>query len=110
MVYLTKADFTRRVVAVSRQLKPGGDVGPGEFVRRGKNLISSPRLKARMREAAEAMQACALDNACVPEGRPELVGTPVPGKPGKTYVACTPEERVTRLKNARNCAITNLSK
>ena len=110
MVYLTKADFAQKVVTSSRILGPGGKVGTGTYTRRGKNVVSSPRLIARMKEAARQMDACKLNDACVPLGKPELVGRPVPGKPGKVYVDCTDEERVRRLENAVACARTNLRK
>lgn len=110
MVYLTKADFSRRPVTSSRMLGPGGVVGTGTYTRRAKNIISSPRLIARMKEAAKQMQACKLNDACVPMGRADLVGKPVPGKPGKVYVDCTEEERTRRLENTVACARTNLRK
>lgn len=110
MAYLTKADFTEKAVSSSRMLRPGGVVAPGAYVRRRKNLISSARLLERMKEASTAMQACKLDDACVPRNRPDLVGKPVPGKPGRVYRECTDEERIRRLENTVACARTALRK
>jgi len=111
MAYLDLVHFTQKAVSSSKVLQKGGSVGPRTYIRRGKNVIVSPGLKRRMGEAAEAMIAnCRLNDACVPKGKEHLVGRPVPGKPGKVYVACTEEERTRRLLQARECAIAHLRK
>lgn len=110
MTYLTLQSFARREVQSSRMLKKGGEVGPGNYSRRAKNIVTSPGLLRRMDYAAAIMKAnCALTDACAPEGRETLVGKPVPGKAGKMYTRCTVADAANRLKAARACGKTNLS-
>jgi len=110
MYLLRPETWTRRVVFNPRMLKPGGAVGPGSYTRRNKNVVVSPGLIKRNEYTARAMiENCSLPDKCVPKGRDDLAGQPVPGKPGKVYVTCTDEERARRLQQARECAIRVLS-
>ena len=111
MAYLELADFTQKTVVNSRMLQPGGGVAMGKYTRRAKNIVSSPGLKARMKWTAENMRAnCALPDKCLPRGMSDAaIGMPVPGAPGKKYVACDDAERERRLTAARECAIRTLA-
>jgi hypothetical protein len=116
MAHLSLEDFTSKKVQSSKMLKKGGVVGPGSYTRTRKNMPVSPNLLARMDFTARAMpQACSQADACVPSKfvqagvADKLIGKPVPGAPGKTYVACDDTERARRLAAARACAINTLS-
>jgi len=110
MYLLRPETWTRRVVFNPRMLKPGGEIGPGSYTRRNKNVVVSPGLIARNEFTARAMiENCRLADKCAPRGMDHLIGQPVPGKPGKVYVACTDEERARRLQAARECARKVLS-
>lgn len=116
MAHLSLEDFTSKKVQTSRMLKKGGVVGPGSYTRTRKNTPVSPNLLARMDYTARAMpQNCSEADVCVPTKfvqagvADRLVGTPVPGKPGKVYTQCDETERARRLAGARACAINTLS-
>jgi hypothetical protein len=92
-------------------LLKGGDVGPGSYERRNKNVVMSAGLRARNSFTSEVMRAnCSLRDKCLPNsmGRGAL-GAPVPGSPGKIYTDCTDEEASRRLMDARECASRNLA-
>ena len=110
-MYLELADFTQKSVVSSAMLQPDGSVAMGKYTRRAKNIVSSPGLLSRMKWTAANMRAnCGLTDKCVPTGMTDLaIGNPVPGSPGKRYVACTPEERVRRLTSALACAKSTLA-
>lgn len=110
-MHLTIADHTEKSVRNPRMLHPGGSVGPGSYTRSRHNTPTSGGLLTRMKETSRIMTAnCRLNDKCRPANlSPKVVGQPVPGNPGKVYVECTDDERVRRLQNARQCAITNLA-
>ncbi len=114
MVHLKKSDFTTKTVRSKRMLQKGGTVGAGEYVRRTKNLISSKGLMDWWDEVREKMREnCSIktNKLCAPEGKEdELAGKRVPGKPGKMYTRCSPEEREKRLLDAMQCAKRTLTK
>ena len=105
-MYLELADFTQKSVVSSSMLQPGGGVAMGKYVRRAKNIVSSPGLLSRMKWTASNMRAnCSLGDKCVPLGMTDMaIGQPVPGTPGKRYVACDAGERARRLDAALTCA------
>jgi hypothetical protein len=116
MSYLSAEDFTSKKVNNPRMLKAGGIVGPGSYTRTRKNTVESPGLLARMAYTARTMATnCSLPDACIPSKfviagvEDRMVGQPVPGSPGKTYVKCDEAESARRLANARACAVSNLS-
>ena len=92
-------------------LQPDGSVAMGKYTRRAKNIVSSPGLLARMKWTATNMRAnCSLADKCVPLGMTDMaIGQPVPGTPGKRYVACAADERARRLEAALNCARSTLT-
>jgi hypothetical protein len=104
-------DFTQMTVSNPKMLQKGGGVAMGRYTRTRRNVVVSPKLKARNEWAAQNMRAnCSLGNVCLPEGmNRSAVGQPVPGNAGKSYVDCTDEERVSRIEAARTCAISTLS-
>lgn len=111
MYMLTPSAWTKSTVNSSRMLLKGGDVGPGSYERRNKNVVLSGGLVARNAFTAEVMRAnCSLRDKCLPNsmGRGAL-GAPVPGNPGKIYTDCTDEEAARRLMDARECATRQLS-
>ena len=111
MYVLTPASWAYRSVGNPRMLHPGGEVGPGTYVRRNKNLVTSAGLIARNEFTAAVMPArCGERDKCLPRNMTEAaVGAPVSGSPGKTYRRCTDEEAASRLRAARECAIRELS-
>ena len=109
MGFLRKEDALRRTVTSRRMLHTGGAVSPGSYSRRAKNIISSAALIFRItKEVPAAMAACALNDHCVPEAKPQLQGTVAPD--GKPYVQCGPEQRTARLQQAYTCAKQNLGR
>ena len=111
MTYLSIVDFTSKRVVNPRMLQPGGVVMPGSYTRTRRNTPVSPGLLQRMKFTAGTMAAnCRIADKCLPAGMNRAaIGQPVPGKPGKVYVECTSEEAARRLRNARECAIRQLS-
>lgn len=105
MSHLRIADFTRRPVTSSLMLHKNGGVGPGSYVRRAKNVISSPGLLRRMSQVSGDMQQCALADACTRD--PAKVGTM--NSKGKPFRMCSVDECAARLKEANACASRVLS-
>lgn len=99
-----------KTVSRSRQLQPGGGVGPGSFSRRRFNIVVSSTLLHRINDVVPRnMKAtCGLPDTCVPIGKPELVGQPVYGDPTKRYIDCNVEERVRRMQENYNCAVRTM--
>lgn len=110
-MYLELADFTQKSVVSSSMLQPGGGVAMGKYVRRSKNIVSSPGLLSRMKWTAANMRAnCSLSDKCVPLGMTDMaIGQPVPGMPTKRYTACDAGERARRLDAALTCAKSTLA-
>lgn len=104
MGFLRPSDALYRTVHTSRMLRPGGEVSPGSYQRRIKNVVQSARLIDRItKEVPGAMIGnCKMSDHCVPRGKPELLGKIAPD--GNPYVSCTDEERIRRLKEAWKCA------
>jgi len=99
--YLTKVDFTQRVVTNPLMLHEGGDVRMGIYVRTRRNMLKSPVLLRRIGDvAAKMIEHCRLDDACTTN--PKLVGKK---RKGKVLRACTPEEAARRIAAARECAM-----
>lgn len=109
MGFLRPEDALRRTISSRRMLHAGGAVSPGTYSRRSKNIIRSARLIERItKEVPENMQACALTDHCVPENKPQLVGTLSPS--GKPYVQCSVDERIKRMETNWGCAKKNMGK
>jgi len=110
-MHLDRVDFTQMVVDSSLMMGPGGTVGPGSYTRTRHNVRISPGLIARNNYVArEVARACSLTDKCLPRTmNTAAIGRPVPGKPGKTFVACTPDEAVRRLTANLGCVTPILS-